>query len=145
MKANKPSLPVETEIIDVPYGTVIFSVENNRPPKLYVQIIDAYGYQRELIVQVGYPGENANYHAYQHYGRRYTSQVSNAAAKAFIARFLQQTKEYPSLLFNECVPKYGDVITEPIKFIRPACVGFVLLSDRLLNGYPLTQQMLDSA
>lgn len=115
------------------------TAEENRPPvkcpKLYVQSIDAYGFQRELSVGKIHRYDPATgktrffweCHAYQHPGRREISEVSEYVATRFIAEFLKFCRSYPSLLFTE---------TQPINR------GFVALSERLLRGEKLSASML---
>lgn len=104
-------------------------------PRLYVQVIDAYSYQRELTVEYRHePGDSKNlyweYHIYRHPGRRRVEKVSQKVATAFIERFLHLCEDYPVLLFNE-----GTID-------RPRSDGFVRLAERLHDGEKLSAGML---
>lgn len=138
-------LPKGHTVIDVPNGTVVLSytadvVKNDRGQlKLYVQLIDDYGYQRELTVEYVQNSDPLKtlwrYHAYRHPGRRNISLASPEVAIHFIRKFFGQTKRYPSLLFNEQRIVDG-------KCERPTGAGFVHLNEQLLDGASLSVNLL---
>ena len=122
------------------HGTVTYTVEKDANgqdrPKLYIQIIDDYRYQRELSVQLRHePGDMKSLfweiHAYKHAGIRQISRPTEKNAKAFIARILELAEKYPSLLFNE----RGE---------RPSFEGFVHMHDHLLDGYVVNNDFIKS-
>jgi hypothetical protein len=66
--------------------------------QVFVQVIDSYRFQRELVVtptETGY-----TIHVYQHPGRREITTVSRKVGGGFIARLIERAEKYPSLLFN---------------------------------------------
>ena len=94
-------------------------------PKLFIQAIDAYAYQRELLVQYRHCAGDMKQmywecHAYVHPGLRHITEPSEKVALAFIERFLEQCEKYPTLLFND--ETHGT---------RPRSVGFVHLHNQL--------------
>lgn len=113
-----------------------------RVAKLYVQAIDAYGFQRELIVQRTYrfnpsTGETVYFwqsHVYMHPGRREIQEISEAQAKHFISEFLRLARDYPTLLFNANA-------TLPNGHFRPTSEGFVRLCERLHRHASLAESL----
>jgi len=126
---------------------------------LSVQCFDAYGYQRELSVhlqrEAGAPLNSRRtwvVHAYRHPGRREITEVSGKVARAFIERFWELTRDYPSLLFNETGEhrRTDDLLAaidrdatgrelrrltdDAIRGCRPCNEGFVRLHESLLDG-----------
>ncbi len=93
-----------------PHATVLFSNDHSlatgqKMPKLYVQAIDQYRFQRELSVDFRHEPGNSSIlfwesHVYQHPGRRHIVKLGKSQAEAFIIRFLELCEQYPSLLFN---------------------------------------------
>lgn len=138
MKSKLPSAIT----IQMPYShsCVVFTREfskatNQEMPKLYVQSIDAYNFQREFSLAKRYaPGDSKKVfwesHVYQHPGRREVCQVPEAVATAFIARFMEQVTKYPSLLFNATNDRQA----------RNA--GFVSFCERLHRGESPSVKML---
>lgn len=126
--------------IDKAHASVVYTNEHSAAtgrnmPKLYVQVIDAYRYQRELSVQLRWePGNSKNlfweYHIYRHPGYRYIGTISEAVATRFIERFLEQSQQYPTLLFNEASDR------------QARCEGFVHLAEKLHDGYELSVKLL---
>lgn len=96
--------------------------------KLYVQALDAYGFQRELSV-VEIP-EGFRVSVYMHPGRRESEQVSIKTGERFMARFLEITQSYRGLLFN------------PTEANRPKNAGFVSLCERLHRGEAVSAKLL---
>ena len=87
--------------------------------KLFVQVLDAYGYQRELTIS--HVGGAFELHAYRHPGRRFQSQIPEKLATKLISRFLDLAQRFPSLLWNHA----GNM---------PRNSGFVHLHERMLDG-----------
>lgn len=113
---------------------------NRRMPKLYVQAIDQYRYQRELIIQFRHQSGNSSKLywecvAYRHPGRRFEQTITAGVATRFIDKFLRLCSEYPSLLFNQS----GDHTTD---IHRPRHENFVHMHERLLDGYRLSVDLL---
>jgi hypothetical protein len=145
LKDKLASLPHGFTVIDVPYGSV--TLRNEWTPEvsddwlleLYVQLIDAYGYQRELRVErVPHRDPEQTFwrsHAYQHPGRHQISVMSQDTAIGFIHKFFNQVERYPSLLFNDDQIEDG-------KLQRARGDGFVHLNELLLRGLPLSTRML---
>lgn len=145
LKDKLASLPHGFTTIDVPHGSV--TLRNEWTPevsddwwlKLYVQLVDVYGYQRELSVErVPHADAEQTFwrsHAYQHPGRRQISVISQNTAIGFIHKFLGQVKRYPSLLFNDDQIEDG-------KLQRARGDGFVQLNESLLRGRSLNARML---
>lgn len=90
---------------------------------LYVQVIDAYGFQRELTVCK--EGESLAVRVYQHPGRRESQLVTRAEGVRFIEEFCAYTAKYPAALFG------------PATATEPRCAGFVRLQERLFRGEEL--------
>lgn len=118
-----------------------------RVAKLYVQAIDAYGFQRELSVQrlhvynpdTGKTSYVWEMHVYAHPGRRNRYEVSEAQAKGFISAFLSLCERYPDLLFNSPFWRESDAKT-PAN-VRPVSAGFVTLCERLHRGASLAESL----
>jgi hypothetical protein len=136
------SLPTERKEFQFEQATVIYHAEHvlgkdEVVPKLEVQAIDQYGYQRELACKFRYrTGKATTYywevHTYRHPGRRDIQHVSERVAIHFITRFLEICEKYPILLFN-----FADASGSPRN------KGFVQLSERLLDGERCGTHMLD--
>lgn len=113
------------------HGTVIvtnkYSVASGRMmPKISVQIIDAYRYQREwTLAFCREPGGKRCYwesHVYKHPGQRNIVELSPDVAKRLWDKFLDLVENYPALLFNDENER------------RARHEGFVHFSDTLLCG-----------
>lgn len=119
----------------VTYRAIHSAATGKVMPKLHVQAIDQYGYQREFTVQFTYaPGDSKDlyweYKIYQHPGMRNGAKCSQAVAVKFIERFLYLCESYPTLLFNETDTR------------RPRAVGFVHLATTLYRGVPLSVRLI---
>lgn len=91
---------------------------------LYVQCIDAYGFQRELSVHLFPNSGKADVTVYQHPGRRDVQTLPHGIGRQFVVRFADAVTKYPGSLFNA-----GTLET-------PRCRGFVGLCERLHRGQP---------
>lgn len=89
---------------------------------LYVQSIDAYGFQREMTVAPVVDGFSV--HVYQHPGRREIVKMTRAKGGKFITRFLHLVEKYPTILF----PAEGQVPQLSRNH------GFVMFSERVFRG-----------
>jgi hypothetical protein len=89
---------------------------------VFVQSIDAYGFQREMTVSPIVNGFTV--HVYQHPGRREIVKMTRAKGGKFLTRFLHLAEHYPTLLF----PADG----ECPQLSRNH--GFVLLCERIFRG-----------
>jgi len=127
-------LDMRSRTIQFEAGTVMFSTTKDANgvlrPKLYIQTVDAYRYQRELsIALIHEPGNlkelKWEVHAYKHPRERHITIIGKATAEALIERLLHYAEKYPTLLFNE--HNYG-----PNKL--PRHEGFVHCHDKLLAG-----------
>jgi hypothetical protein len=105
-------------------------------PKLYIQVIDAYGYQRELSLAYmrvpgrGDEGYRWEIYSYKHPGIRNISELNTLTATAMIVRLVELATKYPSLLFNEGTPR------------QARHNGFVRFHDLLLRGIiPLVEMI----
>lgn len=95
---------------------------------LFVQIIDAYRFQREMIVSPTVEGFTV--HVYQHPARREIVQTTRAVGAKFLARFLEITEKYPTLLFNAANAS------------EARCAGFVSLQESIFRGQHPSASML---
>jgi hypothetical protein len=146
-------LPHETKIIQFEraHATVIFKNElsaatGKRIPRLYVQCIDQYGYQREWSLQRTHkPGDSSTTywesHIYQHPGRREITEVSDSIAARCIGRFLYLCENYPTLLFNETAIRAQNA-PNGTPDVRPRSEGFVHFAEALHRGARPTAKML---
>ncbi len=93
---------------------------------LYVQCLDAYGFQRELTVRqsVSNPEEYV-IQVYVHPVRRHTVTVSLRDWSAFYANFSDMVGRYPDSLFNAPNPH------------RARCAGFVSMQEMIFRGIAL--------
>jgi hypothetical protein len=138
----RDDLPTERKFYEFEQATVIYNVEHvpgkdGAVPKLEVQILDQYGYQRELSFKFRVRGGQATtyyweVHTYRHPGRRDIQHVSERVAIHFITRFLDICEKHPIFLFNSA-DQSGS----------PRSKGFVQLSERLLDGERCGVHMLD--
>lgn len=138
-------LPTERIVYQLPHASVVYTCELSAAtgrvmPRLYVQAIDQYRFQREFIVQFRHePGDSKDlyweYHVYQHPGRRRVDKVSEYVARRFIIRFLELCRDHPALLFNN----EGDHATNPH---RPRHEGFVHMAEWLHRGTDLSVKLL---
>ncbi len=146
-------LPHEMRIIqfEKAHATVIFKNElsaatGKRLPRLYVQAIDQYGYQREWVLERRHkPGDSSTIywesHIYAHPGRREITEVSGSIAAQCISRFLDLCENHPTFLFNETYirPQSSPNGTPDI---RPRSEGFVHFAEALHRGARPTAKML---
>lgn len=84
---------------------------NRNMPRLSIQVIDEYGYQREFSLQYRHRSGNSkdlywSWSNYQHPGRRASGEVSTAVAERFLERFHELINDYLSFLFNEDSPRH---------------------------------------
>ncbi len=151
--AESTKLPHEMKIIQFEraHATVIYKNEisaatGERMPRLYVQCIDQYGYQREWSLQRTHkPGDSSvtywESHIYQHPGRREIAEVRGSIAAQCIARFLYLCENYPTLLFNEtCIRAQNE--PNGTLDIRPRSEGFIHFAEALHRGARPTAKML---
>ncbi len=89
---------------------------------LFIQSIDAYAFQRELLISPIVNGFAV--HVYQHPGRREIVEMTRAKGGKFIRRVLELAEKYPALLFNAEGEHPGQA--------RNA--GFVHLQERIFRG-----------
>jgi hypothetical protein len=141
-----PSLPTENKTLQFErsHACVLFTVTEDKAgqgmicPKLYVQAIDAYRFQREMSVALihrydpttGKTSYLWEAHTYKHPGQREIAELSADVAKRFIARFLELSEKYPSLLFNESTAE------------RARNEGFVHLQERIFCSEPVSVKLL---
>lgn len=129
------------------HACVIFTNELSQAagcylPKLFVQAIDEYSFQREWTLQLKrdmltspapLPTEYRlvwESHIYMHPERRCQVELGQARAIACIRRFLELANQYPDLLFN-------------LRSKRQARNhGFVVFAERLHRGCIPSQTML---
>jgi hypothetical protein len=132
------TLPTSNLNYEFEQAVVIYSQtesEKGKFPKLFVQVIDAYGYQREFILNLHCENDAMvwQYTIYHHPGRRFQSEVKEKIAIKFIKRFLYLCQKYPDLLFNKATTT---------QFARPRNSGFVHFAERLHREEPLDSEML---
>lgn len=104
------TLPTNRIIHQYDNASVVYTCEHSAAtgflmPKLTVQVIDAYRYQRELYVQYKHePGNSKTLYwewvIYRHPAHRNSGKTTEKTATAFITRFLTLCDKYPTLLFN---------------------------------------------
>lgn len=111
-------------------------------PKLFVQAIDEYSFQREWTLQLTVdilsspsplPSERRlvwESHIYMHPDRRCQVELGQTRAVACIRRFLEQASHYPDLLFNQRNERYA------------RNHGFVVFAERLHRGRVPSKTML---
>lgn len=119
--------------------TVSVDFKGRARPKLYIQAIDAYRYQRELSIEYRHrPGNSDDMywecHAYRHPGVRHITEPSKAVAEKLIARILELCEKYPSLLFNS---------SDDAGPGRARHEGFVHFHDILLAGADPSVKLLE--
>jgi hypothetical protein len=122
------------------HSCVIFTNDKSaatgrKMPKLYIQSIDEYGYQRELTIQFRYePGDSGNCywesHIYMHPGRRAIAKLGKSQAENVILRIISLARDYPDLLFNVTSSN------------RPRNAGFVRFAEQLHRGALPSANML---
>jgi hypothetical protein len=136
------SLPICRKEFQFEHASVIYRAEHSPVtstvmPKLEVQVIDQYAYQRELSVQFKHRAGDSKdlyweVHAYRHPGRRNIQEVSKVVAERFIERFLEICDKYSIFLFNNADLFEG----------KPRSKGFVQLTERLLDGETCSVKLL---
>ncbi len=93
--------------------------------RLFIQSFDAYGFQREFVMNAN--AEGFECHAYQHPGRREVWQVSAKEGNMlFAALTVRVSGQYASLLFND------DSAAG-----RPRNEGFVRFQEACFRGRPM--------
>jgi hypothetical protein len=132
------TLPTSQIIHEFDQAAVIYNVSESDKgifPRLYVQVIDGYGFQREFILTRHYENNAMawKYTIYQHPGRRFQSTVTEKTAIKFIKRFLHLCQKYPDVLFNK---------TATTQFARSRSAGFVHFAEKLHREEPLDPQMV---
>lgn len=102
------------------------AIESGPLGLLYVQCLDAYGFQREMTVRES-NDEKGEFivQVYMHPGRRHTVRVSLKEWSIFYASFSDTVARYPDCLFN----KGNDA--------RARCAGFVSMQEMIFRGVPL--------
>ncbi len=122
---------MKTEILLSPEsipGSTASVIVNGTLGKLFVQIIDAYGFQRELVAR---EIENGfEFTVYQHPGQRTIQDTNVDDGEKFIARFIETVIKYPNFLFNS-----------PTKDL-PRCSGFVKLCERIRYGQKINRNTI---
>lgn len=111
------------------------TVKGRALPKLYVQCIDAYRYQREWTLALRWePGDTSQLfwesRAYRHPGVRRIVMVHANVAERLITEFLNLCERTPSLLFNAADDRH----------VRSE--GFVHFHTDLLDGAPVSIKTL---
>lgn len=96
---------------------------------LYIQALDAYGYQRELVLKQDGPGFVV--HCYQHPGRRIVVPITAKQADRLANRIEEICERYPHFLFNGP----GED--------RARCAGFVTLQEGIFRGIPFADILSD--
>jgi hypothetical protein len=121
---NKPQLFEFPNI-----GTVqIWPAKENK--LLYILMIDAYGFQRELMINWDEEKKLMKVHSYMHTCLRHINWVTKDTARNFVEKLRDMCERYPDLLFNKG--------TEDI----PRAKGFVVVHNRLLMGDQLSRDMI---
>lgn len=121
---NKPQLFEFPNI-----GTVqIWPANENK--LLYILMIDAYGFQRELMINWDEEKKLMKVHSYMHTCLRHISWVTKDKARKFVERLRETCEKYPNLLFNEGTAE------------NPRARGFVVAHNRLLMGDELSHNKL---
>lgn len=122
---------MKTEILHSPDNGSTAAVLLNGPlGRLYVQILDSYGFQREMTLRE-MPEDAGERHfgpwtvnVYQHPGRRDIAYLSDAQAERLVARIREVCADHPSVLFNVADASVN----------RARCHGFVHLCEAIHNG-----------
>lgn len=106
---------------------------------LYVQCVDAYGYQREISVRrvarshESYASGAHEITSYVHPGRRYSGVVSRGVARRFVSRFRELITEYPTLLVQTSRYPSPDA-PDASEHMCARADGLVRVSERMLLG-----------
>lgn len=151
-------MDVEFQVWNIPHGTVSWTCKpdaNGKPrPRLAVQLIDQYRYQREWTIELTHSTLGLDVsdpptmdklrwvsHMYQHPGRRNIQELSPRNAKKVMERVLHLVQNYPDLLFNaEQMEPETSVNRGQLR--RPRHENFVHLAERILGGSPLLPSVL---
>lgn len=133
MDANKT---FQFENATVVYTNDMSAATGKRMPRLYVQAIDAYGFQREWTLQYRHePGDSSDCywesHAYHHPGRRDIQRMAPKAAARVVAHFLDICQDYPTLMFNASQDR-----------VRARHEGFVKFHEVMLRGFEPSVKMM---
>lgn len=138
-----------------PFASVLYREEHSEAagrvlPKLSVQCIDAYGYQREWSLSLERAAGSVQCswisHAYRHPGVRHIQPMEASKAKKLIARFLELCQKYPTLLFNDGPRPLteGAMGNQNAVIGQPRAQGFVRFHTALLDGAEPTVRLLDN-
>lgn len=102
------------------------AIENGPLGLLFVQCLDAYGFQREMTVRESNDTKGEFLvSVYVHPGRRHTVRVSRKEWESFRASFCDTVARYPDCLFNK-----GNAS-------RAQCAGFVSMQEMIFRNVPL--------
>lgn len=102
------------------------AIENGPLGLLFVQCLDAYGFQREMTVRESNDTKGEFLvSVYVHPGRRHTVRVSCKEWEAFRTSFCDTVARYPDCLFNK-----GNAS-------RAQCAGFVSMQEMIFRNVPL--------
>lgn len=103
-------------------------IENGPLGLLYVQCLDAYGFQREMSVHES-QSEKGEFivQVYVHPGRRHTVRATRKEWETFRASFCDTVTRYPDCLFNKSNAS------------RAQCAGFVSMQEMIFRGVPLKE------
>jgi hypothetical protein len=115
------------------HACVLVDYDDKEATRIFVQCIDAYGRQLELILQhePTNGGKAIDVHVYRHPGVRRRSLVTHKAGQELMNEFLMLCEKYPTLLFN--VTGHGGQAQNR---------GFVLFHTALLDGAEITKDLL---
>ncbi len=108
-----------------PFASVQFNEGQAQPidnhPSMFVQCMDAYSYQRELIIEWSKESNNYIIHSYLHSSMRNIQNVSKLLGERIMDKFNTHCRDYPYTLFNS-----NDT--------RPRAEGFVGFHTKCLGG-----------
>ncbi len=110
-------------------GSTASAIVSGPLGSLYIQALDAYGYQRELVLRQ--EGISFRLDCYQHPGRRAVLNLTRAQADRLVSRMEEICKLYPSLLFNLSGEN------------RARCAGFVTLQEQIFRGESIADVLSD--
>jgi hypothetical protein len=127
------------QVIQVEQGTIIMKTDADANgvirPSLYIQVIDAYRYQRELTIGLRHSDGDMKKlhwesHAYTHPNFRHVMTLTPINAQKVITRILDLANNSRILLFNDAHP------------LQARHEGFVHFHNLLLAGYTPSVSML---
>ncbi len=96
------------------------TVADDKYPSMFIQSIDAYGFQREVVVRFDKDKNEYSFHSYMHPYIRHIKFISRKEGEEILQAIVNLLEKTPNVWFDPAV--------------TPRAKGFVMFHTRLLSG-----------